>query len=350
MEKPTILVVDDTPSNIRLLSGLLKAEYRVRAATSGPDALAVLAGKELPGLILIDVMMPDMDGYEVCRRIKSDPRTSAIPVIFITARNDVEGESKGFETGAGDYITKPFSLPIVMQRVRTHFQLKRYQDYLEEIVRDKTSQLESEKDHAVFLRHKTEKQLELFLLTLASAIESRDSYTGGHVERVANYTRDIAENYGLDADSVRRIYLAAIVHDVGKIGIRDAVLNKAGRLTPEEFDQIKAHTVIGYKLISNIDDVEVALQVTLSHQEKWDGSGYPQGLGGKAIPLEARMVTIADYWDAIVTDRPYRKAFPLDKALEIMASEREKAFDPGLLDIFLDPRDKIYLKYLKREE
>ncbi len=191
---------------------------------------------------------------------------------------------------------------------------------------------------------KAEYQLENFLLTLASAIESKDRYTGGHVERVANYVRDLAQSAGITPEEQRRMYLGAIIHDIGKLGIKDDLLNKPAKLSREEFEIIKSHTTKGKELLEKIEDVETAAEITLFHQERWDGQGYPYGLSGEDIPLPARLTALADYWDAIITDRPYRKAMPLEKALDIMYNERGKAFDPYLFDIFM--KERIFLYYL----
>jgi len=350
MTKATILIVDDTPANIKALSETLKKDYRIIFAKNGIEALEHANSDVLPDIILLDILMPEMDGYEVCKRLKDNERTKNIPIIFITAKNEEEDEQKGFELGAVDYITKPFSLPIVKQRVTTHIQLKQYRNYLEQMVHDQTKTIEEEKNHAIMLKEKSERQLERFLLTLASAIESKDKYTGGHVERVANYSRDIAKALGLSEEEIRQIYLGAMVHDIGKIGVKDAILNKPGKLDTDEFILVKHHTYDGYKLLGKIEDIEIAALIALSHQEKWNGDGYPNGLRGKDIPLEARIVTIADYWDAIVTDRPYRNAMHLKVAIDLMFQESGETFDPDILAVFMDNKNKIYLNYIPLEK
>jgi HD-GYP domain-containing protein (c-di-GMP phosphodiesterase class II) len=200
------------------------------------------------------------------------------------------------------------------------------------------------------LRKKAEAQLEKFLLVLSSAIESKDRYTGGHVERVAKYARDLAYKHGFRGNKLRALYLGAMVHDVGKIGVRDTVLNKAGSLSPQELAHMQSHPTQGKILLSKIEDIEIATIIAHCHQERFDGKGYPQGLKGEDIPIEARIVTIVDYWDAIITDRPYRKAFNLKKAIDIMRQEKGKAFDPLLYDLFMDEKDKLYLKYVSEEK
>lgn len=200
------------------------------------------------------------------------------------------------------------------------------------------------------LRKKAERQLENFLLVLSSAIESKDKYTGGHVERVAKYSRDLAVKYGMKGHKLRSLYLGAMVHDAGKIGVKESILNKPGKLNSEELKMLQHHTNEGKVLLSKIEDVEIASSIAYCHQERFDGKGYPQGLKGEDIPIEARIVTIADYWDAITTDRPYRKAMPLKNAIKIMREERGNAFDPNLFDLFMDKKDKLYLKYIDQKK
>jgi putative two-component system response regulator len=337
-ELPRILLVDDDPENIQALLPVLKREYKVFIATDGERALELAAAENLD-LVLLDLMMPGMDGYEVLRRLKADERTKGIPVIFATAAIGPENELKGLELGAVDYITKPFSLPIVRERVKTHIALKRYSAQLEEMVAEQTKTISEERNRAV-------QQLESFLVVLSDAIEAKDEYTGGHVERVARYARDLAFKLELGSARIRQIYLGGIIHDVGKIGIKDLVLNKPGRLDPDEFETIKRHPGIGEKLIQKIEGLEIEKQIVLHHQEKWDGTGYPAALKGADIPLEARIVTLADVWDALITDRPYREAMDIHKALAIMARERGRTFDPALYDLFMDPQDGLFLNYI----
>ncbi|OHD54978.1 MAG: hypothetical protein A2Y33_03150 [Spirochaetes bacterium GWF1_51_8] len=347
-KKSRILIVDDTPINIKVLSDALKDDYRISVAQNGKKALEIAGSAEKPDIILLDVMMPEMDGYEVCRRLKAVPETKKIPVIFVTAMSEEQDEAHGFEAGAVDYITKPFSIPLARQRIHLHIQLKKYSDSLEELVNEQTAIIQQERDVAVHLRMKAESQLEEFLMVLASAIESKDPYTGRHVERVALFSRDLAAKYGMVDKELKELYLGAIVHDVGKIGIREAVLSKPGKLDPDEFEHIKQHPLLGKNILSKLKDIDYAYIIAYNHQERWDGRGYPEGLSGTDIPLVARIVTVADYWDAITSDRPYRQAMPLEDAIRIMGEERGKAFDPELLDLFMNGQDKIYLRYLDR--
>jgi len=272
-------------------------------------------------------MMPLMDGYSLVENIKSHKDTENIPIILITATADRNDRIKGLQLGADDFLTKPFHHLELKARVNNVISLRK-------LYREK---LRSE-------------QLEVFLMVLASAIESKDRYTGGHVERVANYARDLAQKMKMPEDMVNEIYLGTIVHDIGKIGIRDDVLNKAGKLTAEEFRHIQEHPVIGKNLLSKLELLPAAVNIAYGHQEKWDGTGYPQKLMGRDIPVEARISTVADFWDAITSDRPYRPAIPVDEAVEIMIRERGKTFDPDLLDAFMDINDKLYLRYLSGEQ
>ncbi|MCK4768149.1 MAG: HD domain-containing protein, partial [Desulfobacula sp.] len=273
-----------------------------------------------------DIMMPEMDGFSLLQHIRSRKQTTSIPVIIITSLSEQEDRIKSLQLGADDFLTKPFHHLELQARVKNVISLHKLE-------REKTRR----------------EQLEVFLMVLASAIESKDPYTGGHVERVANYSKDLAQKIGLASYRINEIYMGAIVHDVGKIGIKDVILNKPGKLTDEEFDQVKEHPLIGKNILSKLEIAPVAVNIAYYHQEKWNGTGYPTGTKGKTIPLEARIVAIADCWDAITSDRPYRKAMPLPKAIQIMKSERGKALDPELLDLFMNEEYKIYLNYIPEE-
>lgn len=358
-----ILVVDDNVDMRNFLRSILKNEYTVISAENGKEGLEK-AVEYRPDLIISDVMMPEMDGYELTRLIKTIEDLKGIPVILLTAKADVSMKIAGLEYGADDYLAKPFNSKELRARIRSSLEMKKERDglmsdrkelsirrdQLEILVSEQTKEIEAEKNHAIMLQKKAEQQLEDFLMVLASAIESKDQYTGGHVERVANYSRDIARRLRMPEEQIRDIYLGAIVHDVGKIGVKDAVLNKPDRLNPQEMANMQLHPVIGKKLLTKIQDIDIAVTIAYSHQERWDGKGYPQGLKGEDIPMPARIVTIADYWDAIITDRPYRKAMHIRKALELMKSERGRAFDPYLYDIFMNEQEKIYLTYVNPEK
>ncbi len=319
-----IVVAEDNTGIQRLLQRAL-AQYTLYIASDGMTALETIK-ETMPDLVISDIMMPYMDGFTLLDKIRSHTPTQSLPVIIITSLSDHEDRIKCLNIGADEFLIKPFHHKELQVRVKNVISFHR---------------LEREKTRRA--------QLETFLLVLASAIESKDTYTGGHVERVARYAKDLSVKRGLTQDQIQDIYMGTIVHDVGKIGIKDEILNKKGKLTPEEYEQIKAHPVIGKHLLSQLEIAPVAVNIAYYHQERWDGSGYPTGARGKCIPLEARIAAIADYWDAITTDRPYRSAMPLKKAISIIKEERGKGLDPELLDLFMDPEDKLYLRYLPRK-
>jgi putative two-component system response regulator len=341
--KPTILCVDDTPTNLSLLGELLKGFCRVKSSTTGVNALHIAASTP-PDLILLDVMMPGMDGYEVCRRLKADPRSRDIPILFLTAKTQVEDETQGFAVGAADYIHKPISPPILLARVRHHLKMKRYHELLfsrnqslEEEVAQRIGQIQRMQDATIHV-----------ITTLA---EFRDEETGNHIRRTQEYMRLIvnemcrfAEHAAfLDGERREQIVISAPLHDVGKVAIPDTILLKAGPLTAEEFEVMKSHAVRGDEILSqamkNLGDtggfLEVARQIARSHHEKWNGTGYPDGLAAAAIPLPARMMAVADVYDAVRSERPYKRAMNHDQALAILRAGRDSHFDPQITDIFL---------------
>ncbi|MDY6904452.1 MAG: ATP-binding protein [Thermodesulfobacteriota bacterium] len=320
----TIVVAEDNPGIQDFLSTALQG-YTLYIATNGQAAWQAIIN-HTPGLVISDIMMPVMDGYALLDKIRNTEKTQNIPVIIITSLTEQDDRIKSLQLGADDYLTKPFHHLELQARVKNVLSVHR---------------LEREKTKS--------EQLEVFLMVLASVIESKDEYTGGHVERVASYARDLAIKTGLSEDLVNEIYLGTIVHDVGKISIRDEILNKPSRLTEQEFEQIKTHPGIGRKILSKLEIVPVAVNIAYCHQEKWNGTGYPQGLSKTDIPIEARIATIADFWDAITSDRPYRTAMPIEKAIQVMLQERGKTFDPDLLDLFMDEKDKLYLTYVAPE-
>lgn len=341
--RPTILCVDDTPANLLLLVELLKGVGRVKTAVNGQQALRVVAASP-PDLILLDVMMPDMDGLEVCRRLKSDPRCHHIPVLFLTARTEVEDEAHGLSLGAADYISKPVSPPILLARVRHHLEIKKYNDLLQ----DRNHWLEEEVSRRV---SEISRMQEATIHVITTLAEFRDEETGNHIRRTQEYVRLLVDKSrlapdqspGLDGTRGLRIVKAAPLHDVGKVAIPDAILLKPGRLTPEEFEIMKLHAVRGDEIlgqaIKNLGNtggfLEVARQIARSHHEKWDGSGYPDGLAGPDIPLPARMMAVADVYDAIRSERPYKKAMSHEEAFAILADGRGRHFDPQLVETFL---------------
>ena len=362
IEKPSILVVDDTPDNLTLMSNLLRSEYRVRVAASGSKALRIAQSDAPPHLILLDIMMPDMDGYEVCRQLKADARTEHIPIIFLTAMAEVEDQRKGFALGAADYITKPISPPIVEARVKTHLAAKAYADFLA----DKAHYLEGE----VARRTRELSAIQdVTIQALASLAETRDSDTGNHIRRTQFYVKALTkplQSHPRFADYLtdsmcELLFKSAPLHDIGKVGIPDRILLKPGRFEPEEFEIVKTHTTLGRDALQaaedalglQVDFLSVAKEIAYSHQEKWDGSGYPLGLAGDAIPVSARLMALADVYDALISRRVYKEAMPRDKAAAIIVQGKGSHFDPDMVDAFVAVQDEfvaIAEKYADSDE
>ena len=320
--KQTVLVVDDTPENIDVLSGILRSDYKVKAALNGEKALKIAQSDSPPDIILLDIMMPEMDGYEACQKLKMNPKTQKIPVIFVTAKSEIEDETKGLELGAVDYITKPVSPPIVMARVHTQLALYDQSRELERKVRQRTEEL-------------NETRLEI-IRRLGRAAEYRDNETGMHVIRMSHYSRLIAEAMSANEEWVELIFNSAPMHDIGKIGIPDAILLKPDKLNDGEWDIMKKHPEFGEKIIGDhpSDLLKMAKEIALRHHEKWDGSGYPTGLKGEKIPLSARIVALADVFDALTTERPYKPAWPVEKAVHFIDENSGTHFDPDLIPLF----------------
>lgn len=348
----TVLVVDDTPDNLMLLADLLSDRYRVKAANSGDAALRVLQNSPLPDLILLDIMMPGLSGHEVARQLQQDPRTRAIPIIFLTAMASMENEIQGLELGAVDYITKPISPPLVLARVQTQLKIKAAADFL----RDQNDFLEQE------VQRRTREVVaiqDVTIQALASLAETRDNETGNHIRRTQHYVKLLAEllrdhprfNLFLNDDSIRQLFRSAPLHDIGKIGIPDHILLKPGRFTPEEFEIMKTHTTLGRDAIQRAEDqlgisvdfLRVAKEIAYSHQEKWDGSGYPQGLAGEQIPISARLMAVADVYDALISRRVYKAGMPHEQALDIIRQGRATHFDPDVCDAFLASAEQFHV-------
>jgi putative two-component system response regulator len=324
----SVLIVDDTLQNISLLNSALMDEFTIKVATSGMQAIDICMSMPID-IILLDVMMPEMDGFETCRRLKEHPRTRSIPIIFVTARGEIENESMGFAYGAVDYISKPVRPPIVIARIKTHLALYDQNHALERLVQERTAEL-------------NETRLEI-LHRLGSAGEYRDNETGQHVVRVCSYSRLIAQASGIPENEAELLYNAAALHDTGKIGIPDSILFKPGRLNDSEWKIIQTHCEIGKKIIggNQIGLLNTAATVALTHHERWDGSGYPQGLKQNDIPLFGRIVAVADVFDALTSNRPYKSAWPVAKAVEEIGSCRERHFDPQIVDSFLSKIPEI---------
>lgn len=318
----TILLVDDVAENIDILNNVLTPHYHTKVALNGEKALKIATSANPPDLILLDVMMPGLSGYEVCQQLKDNPDTREIPVIFVTAMTEVEDERRGLELGAVDYITKPISPAIVLARVRTHLALYDQNRELARQVRQRTTEL-----------FNTRQQI---IRRLGRAAEFRDNETGNHIIRMSHFCRLIATAAGLGEKSVEILYNASPMHDVGKIGIPDAILLKPGKLTDEEWQVMRQHPQIGADIIGQHSDelLQTAWTIALCHHEKWDGSGYPAGLKGEQIPLVARIAALADVFDALTTERPYKKAWSIEDALRHIESQAGSHFDPALIAPF----------------
>ena len=308
-QRPRLLLVDDEPTNLQVLRHVLQADYRLLFATDGARALQV-AREQRPDLVLLDIMMPHMDGYAVCCALKADAATASIPVIFITALDDSQDETAGFDVGGVDYLTKPVSPPVVRARVRTHLSLVRMEELRE-----------------------TRLQI---VQRLGRAAEYKDNETGMHVIRMSHFSQLLALAAGCSPAWAEDLLNAAPMHDVGKIGIPDAVLRKPGPLDADEWDTMRRHPEIGAEIIGEHPSgvLQLAREIALAHHEKWDGSGYPRGLAGEAIPLSARIVAIADVFDALTTRRPYKEPWPVQDALDHIAAQAGKHFDPALVALF----------------
>ncbi len=350
--KPTLLVVDDTPENLALMRAVLKDHYRVKVADGGEQAVRLAAAVHPPpDLILLDIMMPVMDGYATCRTLKSLPQTRNIPIIFLTAKSEVEDEIRGLQMGAVDYISKPITPPLVLARVSTQLELKKARDFL----RNQNEFLDAE------VHRRTREVMALQDVTIqamASLAETRDNETGNHIRRTQHYVRVMAEYLRsqprfrslLDGDkTIDLLFKSAPLHDIGKVGIPDAILLKPGRLTPDEFEIMKTHTTLGRDAILAAEmNLEVSLpflatakEIAFSHQEKWDGSGYPLGLSGESIPVSARLMAVADVYDALISHRVYKQALPHMEATKIIVQGGGTHFDPGMVEGFLSISDEF---------
>ncbi|MBK5915019.1 response regulator [Rhodocyclus purpureus] len=358
----TILIVDDTPQNLTVLGELLQPQYRVRAANSGARALRAAVTDPRPDLILLDVMMPEMDGYEVLQHLREDPTTREIPVIFITAMNATEDEERGLELGAVDYITKPINPPIMLARVRTQLELK--------MARDRLSQENDWLEREVDRRMRENILIQnLSVRALACLAEARDLETGHHILRTQTYVDLLARQLAgherfrdsLGGGRLQMVVKAAPLHDIGKVGIPDAILLKQGKLTAEEFEIMKTHPAIGADAIARAMEqalsgadtttaeqangafafLRVAQEISLTHHEKWNGEGYPKRLAGDAIPVSGRLMALADVFDALMSRRVYKAAMSLETTTEIIVDGSGSHFDPDVVAAFLACRDEF---------
>lgn len=341
----TILIVDDEPTNLSVLMQLLRPTYRVRAANSGEAALRAAASDPLPDLILLDVMMPGMDGYEVLERLRDATTTASIPVLFVTAMAAPDDEERGLTFGAADYITKPIRPLVVQARVRTQLEAKRARDALN----DRNELLEAEVN-----RRMAENDLiqTVSIRALAHLAEMRDTDTGLHIHRTQAFVRELAERMRhhprfrteLDTQNIALLVRSAPLHDIGKVGIPDAILLKPGKLTPEEWAIMQTHAALGADAIAQAEaDVEepvaflsLAKEIAHWHHERWDGTGYPDGLAGDDIPWPARLMAIADVFDALISPRVYKPAMSFEEARQVIEDGRGRHFDPDVATAFLD--------------
>ena len=341
--KSKILVIDDTAENLDIIVDSLNDEYTVFAAIDGASALGLIK-KNQPDLILLDIMMPAMDGFEVLKILKSDENYSEIPVIFLTAMNQLQNKTKGFKAGVVDYIVKPFEIEEVKVRVKTHIDLKKSK----EIIKDQNIILEQQ------VKERTKDLLitrEVTIDCMASLAESRDPETGSHIIRTKNFVKMLATKAKelpefkplLNDQIIENLYQTAPLHDIGKVGIPDHILLKPGKLTVEEFEIMKQHANYGRKALlastkklGTNSFLNSALEISYTHHEKWDGSGYPQGLKGKEIPLSGRLMAVADVYDALTCKRVYKAAMSHEKSVSIITEGKGKHFDPDLIDCFLD--------------
>jgi putative two-component system response regulator len=341
--KPHILVVDDEPFYLELLVNALSDHYAVSVAKNGKQALRLTKGMGLPNLIMLDVVMPEMDGYETCRRLKENPLTAEIPVIFLTAKSDVTDELKGFELGAVDYITKPISIPILQSRTKSQLALAEQRIALEHLVAERTEQLERTKDAVVY--------------SMGALAEARDEETGAHILRTREYVKVLGNALArhtryskvLTPRTINLISRAAPLHDIGKVGVPDSILQKSGTLSENERKQMDQHVIYGRDAIISAeqhigatDFTAVAKEIAFSHHEKWDGSGYPLGLSGDAIPLSARMMALADVYDALVSRRYYKPPMPHTEARDQILKGRGTHFDPDLVDAFVECNEAFH--------
>ncbi len=364
LPKSTVLVVDDTRTNLSIMGELLSPLYRVRVANSGPHALQAVHTEPRPDLILLDIMMPGMDGYEVMRRLQADPKLSDIPVIFVTAMGSDDDEEHGLRLGAVDYVTKPIRPAILLARVKAHLELKHARTWLQ----NQNLHLEN-----VVAQRMRENELikNVSIHALAMLAEKRDNETGNHLVRTRSYVQVLIkhlETHPRFAEALQEpqrslIIRAAPLHDIGKVGIPDHILLKPGKLTPEEFEIMKQHAQIGADALneavsrvlgpnpdaatevkagaSALAFLEIARQIAHSHHEKWDGSGYPQGLRGEDIPVGARLMAIADVYDALTCRRHYKDPFPLDRVEQIIRDGHGTHFDPDVVDAYFACRDQF---------
>jgi len=330
----TIFVIDDSDSNLTKVKQSLEGHYNVVTLSSAARMFTILT-KRTPDLIMLDIEMPEISGFEAIKQLKGNERTAKIPVVFLTAHTDEKTEVQGFELGAVDFVTKPFSTPVLLNRLATHL-------HIDALIKKRTERIE---------------QLHSNILSIiANMVENRDTVTGGHIERTSKYLEVLIAamlEKGVYADEIKNWDLGTVIsssrlHDIGKITVKDAILNKPGKLTPEEFNEIRRHSIEGERVVEQIiaimGDESFLLHAKTfagSHHERWNGEGYPRGLKGDKIPLQGRIMAIADVYDALVSARPYKGAFSCERAEQIIINEASASFDPLLVDVFIDTREEF---------
>ncbi len=361
-QRKTILIVDDSSDDIVFMSSILKDIYRIEVATNMEKAFQIAFSEAPPDLILIDIMMPERVGYNMCRYFKSIPETNDIPVIFLSSKYDAEEEKMGFELGAVDYITEPVSPPVFLARINTHLQLKSARDFL----KDKAEYLEQE----VVRRTKEITMIQdVTMVTMGSLAETRDNETANHIRRTQNYVKLLAsklkdhprfKNFLTD-EKIMLLFKSAPLHDMGKVGIPDHILLKPGELTPEEFEIMKTHTTIGRDAILSAENLlgtpvpflQVGMEIAYGHHEKWNGAGYPEGLSGDDISIPGRLMAVADVYDALISRRIYKPPYPHEDSVDIIREASGAHFDPDMVDAFLalaNQFNKLAQKYADSEE
>jgi len=340
---PIILAVDDEELNLRLIEALLKPQgYQVVLARNGEEALAKVS-EARPDLILLDIMMPRMNGFEAAQKLRQDPETRTIPIVMVTALNAVEDRVMALEAGADDFLTKPVDRTELRARVSSLLKVKAYNDHMKNYQKELEAEVAKRTEQLQEAYQKiTTASLET-IHRLSRAAEYKDEDTGAHIQRMSNYSAAIARRLGLNPTTIERILLAAPMHDVGKIGIPDHILLKPGRLDEEEWKIMRRHPRIGASILEGSDRgfIKLAEVIALTHHEKWDGTGYPRRLQGEEIPLVGRIVAVADVFDALMSKRPYKEPFPLEKSLEIIREGRGGHFDPDVVEAFLSSLDEV---------
>lgn len=348
----SILIVDDSQANIRIIGDILANDYQVRAANSGDKALRIAKKMPAPDLILLDVQMPDMDGYAVLNELRAEQSTADIPVIFVTAMDEVDDEEYGLSLGAVDYITKPVRPAILLARLRTHLELKSARDHLKSQNLDLESEVQRRVQESNLIR-------DISMKALSSLAKTRDNETGNHILRTQRYVELLARYLAgnpayadqLDDRQIEFMVKAAPLHDIGKVGIPDAILLKPARLTPEEFAVMKTHAQLGADALRSctaelnvhgeLDFLNMAIEIANFHHEHWDGSGYPLGLSGDAIPLSGRLMALADVFDALISRRVYKPAFSYDEAIRMIREGSGTHFDPNVVEAFDAMKDQF---------